>query len=187
MKTKLFLVLILVLSLLIAGCGKTETAPTEATVSTTAPAQVGSFGAFEAEDLLGNKVTESIFAGHKVTMVNIWGTFCNPCINEMPDLAQLNKDFDGLQVVGIVIDAVGSDGKVIAKTYDEAVSIVKSTGADYTHLLPSPSLAKCCLSGVTSIPVTIFVDGNGDIIGNAYIGSRSYPQWAAIISSLPLE
>ena len=35
---------------------------------------------FTATDFKGNPVTSEIFAKNKLTMVNIWGTFCGPCI-----------------------------------------------------------------------------------------------------------
>ena len=50
------------------------------------------FGAFESETLDGEKVTEEIFQQADLTMVNIWATFCGPCIQEMPDLAQLSEE-----------------------------------------------------------------------------------------------
>ena len=31
------------------------------------------------------------------------------------------------------------------------------------------------------IPVTLFLDGNGKVLGEAYIGSRNYDAWASII------
>ncbi|MBQ4235421.1 MAG: TlpA family protein disulfide reductase, partial [Treponema sp.] len=39
---------------------------------------------FTATDLNGRIVTSEIFEKNKVTMLNIWGTFCGPCIREMP-------------------------------------------------------------------------------------------------------
>ena len=53
----------------------------------------GSFSKFTAIDLNGNKVTEDIFKGKKLTMINIWATFCSPCIGEMPYLETLNKEY----------------------------------------------------------------------------------------------
>lgn len=35
---------------------------------------------FSADDLQGNKVTNEIFKENELTVVNIWGTFCKPCI-----------------------------------------------------------------------------------------------------------
>ena len=46
---------------------------------------------FETTDIDGNQVSSAdIFSQHKITMVNIWGTFCGPCIDEMPDLEVLS-------------------------------------------------------------------------------------------------
>ena len=42
---------------------------------------------FESQDLDGNKITSDIFSNNIITMINIWGTFCGPCIREMPELA----------------------------------------------------------------------------------------------------
>ena len=42
------------------------------------------FGEFEVTDLDGKKVDKSIFQEADVTMVNVWATFCNPCLEEMP-------------------------------------------------------------------------------------------------------
>ena len=46
----------------------------------------GVFEAFTAQDLDGNQVDQSIFADADLTMINVWGTFCTPCLDEMPDL-----------------------------------------------------------------------------------------------------
>lgn len=46
---------------------------------------------FETTDLDGNVVRSAdVFKGHRLTMVNVWGTFCGPCIGEMPELEKLN-------------------------------------------------------------------------------------------------
>ena len=47
---------------------------------------------FSTTDLEGNTVTNDIFSQADLTVVNFWGTFCNPCINEMPELAKWNEE-----------------------------------------------------------------------------------------------
>ena len=44
-------------------------------------------------------------------MINVWGTDCGPCIQEMPDLAALHEAYadKGVQVVGLVSDALGME------------------------------------------------------------------------------
>ncbi len=83
------------------GNGTSETANEE-------PDTNGILSSFSATDLDGNAVDESIFSSSKLTMVNIWATFCGPCIGEMPDLGLLNEEYasEGFQVVGIVADVL---------------------------------------------------------------------------------
>ena len=143
------------------------------------------FGAFSAADMAGNPVTEQIFSNHKLTMVNIWATFCSPCVNEMPDLAQLHAEYgDDFQVVGIVVDAADQNGNVRPDKKAEAASIIELTQADYLHVLPSDSLNKAYLSNVQSVPETIFVDENGNQVGTRYVGAKSKAEWKKIIDTL---
>lgn len=44
---------------------------------------------FEGTDLRGNTVSSDIFSRFKLTMINVWATYCNPCLREMPDLGEL--------------------------------------------------------------------------------------------------
>ena len=72
------------------------------------------FGTFSAKDLDGNEVTQEIFASNKLTMVNIWATFCGPCINEMPDLGELAAEYadKGVGIVGIPLDVTDEKGNI---------------------------------------------------------------------------
>ena len=47
---------------------------------------------FAAKDMDGNEVTSGIFSESKLTMINVWATYCNPCLNEMPDLGELSEE-----------------------------------------------------------------------------------------------
>ena len=129
---------------------------------------------------------ESIFADHKLTMINIWATFCSPCINEMPELGELNAEYagEGFQVVGIAIDTLNSDGSVSDSQVELAREIVGETHADYLHLLPSADLIRLKLNQVTAVPETIFVDSEGNQVGTSYLGARSSSEWAEIIEDL---
>ena len=134
----------------------------------------------------GNVVDESVFKGKKITMINIWATFCGPCINEMPDLGKINRDYadKGFQIIGIPVDITDYYGNLDENQVSLAKEIIDETGADYLHIMPSVSLNSAKLSQVTSVPETIFVDENGCQIGESYIGSRSEEQWLQIIDGL---
>jgi thiol-disulfide isomerase/thioredoxin len=137
---------------------------------------------FISTDIAGETIDQTIFGNHKITLVNIWATFCGPCIDEMPDLAKLNEDYadQGFQVVGIVADAQEGNATEI----EAALSIVAQTGATYTHILASESLKEAKLRSVQYVPETIFVDASGNQIGESYVGSKNYKNWSKIIESL---
>ena len=117
-------------------------------------------------------------------MVNIWGTFCTPCINEMPDLGELAEEYeDNLQIIGIVTDVLNQDGSYSDEQIALAKEIITQTGADYLHLLPSKDLIELKLKNVSSFPETFFVDKNGNLVGSSYLGSRSKEDWAEIINT----
>lgn len=144
---------------------------------------------FASEDLEGNAVDQTIFEGHDLTMVNIWATFCGPCLDEMPDLGELNTQYanQNFQIVGIVVDVLNQD-----LTYNEeqvalAKEVVEKTGASYTHLLPSTDLLMNKLIYVTGVPETVFVDSEGNQVGESYLGARSKEEWSEIIEELLAE
>ncbi len=144
------------------------------------------FGTFTAKDLDGNEVTQDIFASNKLTMVNIWATFCGPCINEMPDLGELAAEYadKGVGIVGIPLDVTDEEGNIDSYLYNEAVDIVATTKAAYTHIVPVESMFVRKLASVTAVPETVFVDSQGNQVGDCYYGARSKAQWTEIIEEL---
>lgn len=87
---------------------------------------------FTATDLNGNTVTESIFSEKDLTVVNIWGTFCGPCVGEMPELGTWAQEMpDNVQLIGLVIDVAGEED---TEHRDLAVSIMEKAGADFTQI-----------------------------------------------------
>ena len=60
-------------------------------------------GEFEAETLSKEAATQEIFEKSQLTMLNIWATFCGPCIQEMEGLGELNREYDSqqFQIVGV--------------------------------------------------------------------------------------
>ena len=141
---------------------------------------------FSSVDLNGNTVTDKLFAENKITMVNIWGTFCPPCIREMPDLGKLanaNKAND-VEIVGIPIDIIDGNGNLLTQENRDAKLIIKKTGADYVHIVPTVDMLYGFLRNVQAVPTTIFVDSNGKQIGEVYLGARSRKDWQKIIDDL---
>lgn len=132
------------------------------------------FTSFSAEDFEGNIIDETVFSDYKVTMINVWGTYCSPCKTELPELAELNTEYkdSGFQIIGIPID-----GETKRR---EAIQIIAETQANYRHLRVSNSL-KTFTSDIRSVPYTIFVNGNGEQIGEGYSGAKSKAEWKKLI------
>lgn len=137
------------------------------------------FSDFEAEDFDGNTVDESIFANAELTMINMWGTFCSPCISEMPDLGELSEEWKekGIQIIGVCIDIADRSGNTVEKGLEEAKSIVEETGAAYMHLAPNPDMMERYVQYVYAVPTTIFVDKDGNQVGQAVMGAKDKAGW----------
>lgn len=160
---KLAGILLLMVGFLMLGCGaKAETQ------SSSGDMAMEAFPSFKTKDLNGNEVTDQIFAQKKITVINIWGTFCPPCIEEMPELAEWSKNMPkDAQIIGIVCD-VGNEQD--AKTIEAAKSILKEANADFVNLLPNKEIGKY-LDRVEAVPTTVFVDSEGKFIGKPVIGA----------------
>jgi len=127
------------------------------------------FPAFSTQDLHGNTVTNEIFSGKDLTVVNVWGTFCTPCINEMPDLAEWSASMpENVQLIGLVSDLYSADD---AETLELALAICEATGASYPSLIAGDDFMSL-LSGVVGVPTTFFVDGSGAIVGEPIVGAN---------------
>ena len=124
---------------------------------------------FTTTDLDGATVTNDIFAQKDLTVVNVWGTFCGPCINEMPELAQWAKELpQNVQLLGIVSDVVAADDK---DGFAAAKDIISKSGVGYTNIIAGSGLEPL-LKNIMFVPTTFFVDKNGAIIGDVITGAR---------------
>lgn len=160
---------ILATSLFFAGCLDEDVADNETTLaSATVPTVTGQFPQFSASNLNGENVTDEIFEQKKITVVNIWGTFCGPCIGEMPELGEWAKNMpENAQLIGIVCDIQG-DGDY--STIAEANNILSSANANFVNIIPDKSILKY-LQTVEAVPTTFFIDSFGNIIGEPVIGA----------------
>ena len=188
------------LTLFVSACAQPDSAPSltpsaspsadaaQPSASADAQSAGGILSSFSAEDLDGNSLDQSILEGHTLTMVNVWATFCTPCISEMPELGQLAEEYadKGVQIVGLISDVLNSDGSVSDTQLDTAREIVSATSANYTHIVPSTDLYGI-LAQITSVPTTFFVDETGAQVGYAYLGARDKAEWSAILDEMLSE
>ena len=158
--------------LIMTACVPAATQEQPAVTPETEPAQdqkEARFPSFSTENLSGDIVTEQVFAGKSVTMINIWGTYCGPCINEMPALQELNSQLpDSAQILGIIVD-VSTDDKGNLQT---ARKIADGAGVTFDNVILNEELA-WALSGVQFIPTTVFVDSDGRMVGEVIVGANT--------------
>lgn len=183
MKRMLSGLLALALLLSLAACGSSRdggtsapqgSAPAQGDVSSQGTASSGGedieptpMPPFTTTDLEGNTVTEEIFAGKDLTVVNVWGTYCSPCISEMPELGEWAREMpDNVQLIGIVCDVTEEGGE----TLELAKTILQEADAEFPCLAVSGDLS-WLLYSVQGVPTTFFVDGEGRIVGRAILGA----------------
>lgn len=132
---------------------------------------------FTTKTLEGSEIDSSILKSSKITMVNVWGTFCQPCIDEMPELQSLYEEAkgEGVNIIGIISDTPDKDNEELAKR------IVSAKGVKYINIIPDETIINNVLDNISSVPTTFFVDEEGNIIGDLVVGARSKEQYKAEI------
>ena len=165
--TKKIFAALLAAVFLFSGCGDDSAAGNDSPNTAQASPVAKNIPHFTAKTINGEPVTEEIFAAKKITVVNIWGTFCPPCIAEMPELGNLARTLpQDAQLIGIVCDASENSVQI-----QRAQEIIQEAGANFINIVPDAQLMKF-MQGVEAVPTTIFVNGKGEVVGKAIIGAN---------------
>lgn len=155
MKSRLSIVALILTSLIFSGCGSGGTSVSEE--SFVAGDGVVTFVAQEnrsiapdinGESLLGEKV---FIEKGKITVINVWASWCSPCRAEAPALQALSEKYPVTQFIGILT----RDSKDSALAFIRRFEITFPTIADDKILLEFRNSLP-----VTSIPTTIILDKN---------------------------
>lgn len=137
--------------------------------------------AFEGMDMDGNPVSSDVFSGAELTMVNVWATYCNPCLMEMPGLGELAGAYEKseFQILGIISDVQEESAQEMK---DYAAELIKQTGAAYPHLLLNESIYRSLLTEVTAVPTTFFFNSEGELL-DTVVGSMEKEKWKELIDA----
>jgi peroxiredoxin len=110
---------------------------------------------FTFPGLDGKKVSLSDYKG-KVVLVNIWATWCSPCVTEMPSMEKLYQKFKGenFEILAVSIDEPGL--KAVAP-------FMKKSGLTFPALIDTEGAIKS-VYGVTGIPESFIIDKQGILI-----------------------
>lgn len=144
---------------------------------------VTSVGKFETTGIDGKTYTEEVFSDYDLTLVNIFTTWCSPCVQEIPELQKLYEEMKekGVGVTGVVLDAADENGNQDEDAVKKAGILQEKTKAEYPFLIPDSTMLNGRLKGINAFPETFFVDKNGNIVGDTYTGSHSLDEWKEIV------
>lgn len=119
---------------------------------------------FNTETILGNNFTNEKFTDYDLTMVNIWSTWCTGCIEEMPELQSLYKNLpENVNMVSICADA--------KENKELAFNILNKNKCEFETLMPDENLEKSLIKYIDAYPTTVFVDSEGNIVGDIITGA----------------
>ena len=113
---------------------------------------------FEVEKLDGGLARLSDHSG-EVVLLNIWATWCPPCINEMPSIERLHQKFDGtdFEIMAVSVDAqlglfdksgyAGGDIQAFAHSLGLTFPIFHNPSGDIQQLYRTTGLPESFLIG----------------------------------------
>lgn len=106
---------------------------------------------WELIDMEGHKMNLKSKEG-QVVLINVWATWCPPCVAELPGFATLYADYKDK----VVFAFVANDEKEKVKTF------LEKKGYDLPVYFQASATPKALASG--SIPVTYIIDKKGDVV-----------------------
>ena len=177
------------LALALTACGGGESAPrVVADVGSMGQQQTPSTAMMPKETTTGAKAIAGVIdlpiAKHeggalklnelrgKVVIVDFWGTFCPPCLKQVPQLVALDKKYKdkGLEIVGLSMDDKQKDQKLVN-------DFIKKFSVSYTIAYPSRIISDAFLKGseddTGSPPIPqLFIFGKDGKLLDHLIGER---------------
>lgn len=100
------------------------------------------------------------------TVINVWGTWCAPCRKELPLLGRAHQEF-GERVRFLGIDAGDPDPAA-------AIALLDQLNVTFPQVADSSLQTRGSLGYGGGLPLTIFVDAQGTMIGTERLPFRSY-------------
>ena len=118
----------------------------------------------------------------KITVINFWGTWCTPCVNELPYFDAIAKEYaDTVSVVAIHTNMInGTAPAFIAKIYSDSHILFAS---DYVTEGSTTEQYYTTLGGRGTYPYTVILDEKG-IIQSIFVEPLEYEDLKAAIEAI---
>ncbi|MEO6225225.1 MAG: TlpA disulfide reductase family protein [Sphingomicrobium sp.] len=100
----------------------------------------------------------------KPLLVNLWASWCAPCVKELPTLARLSRQTDGVQVAAISQDS-GPHASVVA--------FLEGHGAGDLAPFQDPAMALSGALGADVLPTSVLYDSQGREVWR-YVGEMDW-------------
>lgn len=135
-------------AMLAAACAKPDAPPVSDRVEVGQPAPP-----YAAQSMSGDTVSLAGLRG-KVVLLNVWATWCGPCRAEIPELRAIHEKYKarGLELVGVSVDADGSDDAIRAFAQDFKM--------DYA-IWRDPGEGVSATFRMSGVPATFVIDRKG--------------------------
>ena len=119
----------------------------------------------------------------KVLIVDIWGTWCPPCVGELPSFVKLQDKFgkDGFQMIGVNFER-GVDEEQNLKSVQKAISNFE---LNYPCLLGDDSI-RAQIPRFEGYPTTLFIGKDG-AVRHMEVGAHPYEYLESIVKALLAE
>lgn len=131
--------------------------------------------AVEFKDAEGRAVPLSTFKG-KPVLLNVWASYCAPCVAELPALDRLKARDGGIIVLAVSLDPLGAK---------QAGGTLRRLDVTHLDLLLDPGFALTGALALPSLPTTLLIDREGREIGR-FIGAAAWdgPEAAPVLDAL---
>lgn len=128
-------------------------------------------------------LTETIdpTATGKITIVNFWGTWCTPCVNELPYFDQIASDYaDSVTVIAIHTNMISETAPAFIGSYYADSNIVFAR--DYTAEGSTVEQYYTALGGRGTYPYTVILDETGTVIA-VFVEALEYEDLAEVVEA----
>ncbi|MGL5313267.1 MAG: TlpA disulfide reductase family protein [Peptostreptococcaceae bacterium] len=139
---------------------------------------------FSSKTIFNEDINSSIFSQNKFTMVNIWGTYCSSCVEELPNLQEISEEFKSYNVgvLGIVSDLKMDSYK--EKDLKKAITIIEENNIKFPNVFADSTFVEYATGKLFTIPTTVFVDSQGNVIGEIIESACSKEEYIDIIKNI---